>query len=215
MADGEFDAPLEVISVGALGQSLDEGRLVAGTDEIDADRLSACVDHLFGEFVDVPVVIDRVFDLLVAYCRSVDTDEGRVRFHQIADLFEYLWIEDNISVHPQDATLCRESKSLQQAAIGVCLVVGLVVDVGDIGKGFENEIEFEANHGGDAHIGSEDLLQIVDLLLHDRAPVTQRGEWLRERSSEACPHAGRENHRLNHDAVPSLTVRMRLNDCRA
>ena len=63
-------------------------------------------------------------------------------------------------------------KSLQQAAIGVRLVVGLVVDVGDIGKGFENEVEFEANHGGDAYIGPEYLPQIVDLLLHDRAPIT-------------------------------------------
>ena len=43
---------------------------------------------MFGEFVDVPVVIDRVLDFLVAYHRSVDADEGRVRFHNTADLLE-------------------------------------------------------------------------------------------------------------------------------
>ena len=95
------------------------------------------------------------------------------------------------------------------------MVVGLVVDITHIGKGFQDQVQFEAHHGGNAQVLPERLGEVFHLLLHDRAAIAQGRQWFGKGAAETSSHAGRKDHCLNCHVDSSETVRTLLSEPKA
>jgi hypothetical protein len=158
--------------------------------------LAEAVLDLLRELGDVALGVGRVLDLLVGDLRGVDRHERLVVTDEARGAAERLGVEDDVAVHPEDAAGRAGAERSHEALRGVGLVVLLVVDERRVREGLDDVLELVPDDHGDAGAGAEGGVDVLELLLHDRAAVAELGERLGQRAAEAAAEAGGEDDDL-------------------
>ena len=105
--------------------------------------------HRLGQLAHEAVGVDGVLDLFVGDRRGVDGDDRLVGRRCARQPAQHLGVEDDVAVHPQHATVVGGAQRLEQAPVGVGLVVVLVVDEDRVRGGLHDELELEADDDRD------------------------------------------------------------------
>ena len=184
---------------------MQQNGLVLGRNVVDTHGFSQTILDGLGQLVDVALSCGGVLDLFVGDGRSVHRHKRLVAHNEFRCTHESSWIENNVAVHPQHATVARCTQCTHEGLRGVGGVVLLVVDEVHIRECFDDVLKLVTNHNSDVCVVPKSVTYVFHLLLHDGAAVAEFSQRLRQRAAKTATHASGKNYYLcSHDKAPCV-----------